>query len=50
MSTPDSRTLVHTQDQDFGNVFVSAGDYIKIANGGESTGAAVGYVVIDIAR
>lgn len=36
--------------QDFGDVFVKAGDYITIANGGESTGAAVGYVVIDIAR
>lgn len=36
--------------QDFGNVFVKANDYITIANGGESTGAAVGYVVIDIAR
>lgn len=32
------------------NVFVKAGDYITIANGGESTGAAVGFVVIDIAR
>lgn len=35
---------------DFGNVFVKAGDYITIANGGESTGAAVGVAVIDIAR
>lgn len=34
----------------FGNVFVKAGDYITIANGGESTGAAVGIGIIDIAR
>lgn len=35
---------------DFGNVFVKAGDYITVANGGESTGAAVGTLVLDIAR
>jgi len=32
------------------NVYVAAGDYLTIANGGESTGAAPGCVVIDIAR
>ena len=32
------------------NVFVKAGDYITVANGGESTGAAAGGVIIDIAR
>ena len=35
---------------DFSNVFVKAGDYVTIANGGQSTGAAVGVVVLDIAR
>lgn len=35
---------------DIGNTNVKTGDYITIANGGESTGAAVGVVIIDIAR
>lgn len=35
---------------DFGSTYVKTGDYITIANGGESTGAAVGFMVIDIAR
>lgn len=32
------------------NVYVKVGDYIKIANGGESTGPAVGVITIDIVR
>lgn len=35
---------------DISNTFVRAGDYLVVANGGESTGAAPGVVVIDIAR
>lgn len=35
---------------DISNTYVKEGDYIVVANGGESTGAAPGVVVIDIAR
>lgn len=35
---------------DFGNVFLKEGQVITIANGGESTGAAVGTLILDIAK
>ena len=35
---------------DIASTYVRAGDYLVVANGGESTGAAVGVVTIDIAR
>lgn len=40
-------------DQDYispSNVFVKEGDYIVIANGGESTGTATGVISVDIMR
>jgi hypothetical protein len=50
-------TVAHTSSAagdidflDFGNVFVKAGQVITIANGGESTGAATGTLVLDIAK
>lgn len=35
---------------DVAGVYLSTGDYVKIANGGESTGAAPLIVVMDVAR